>query len=280
MTEATSSNDAPAPAEILIGEGPVLLSITAGVAHLTLNRPASANGMSVELLKAFHDAVMSCHGRADLRVLVLRGAGPNFCGGGDVKDFASRGDGLPDYLREATAYLQIVSAALIRLEAPVIAGVQGYAAGGGGIGLVCASDFVIATRSAKFLTGATRVGMAPDGGSSVTLQRLVGFRRAMDMVLRNPVVTAEEALAMGLISSIVTDDGLDTAVAVLAAELAAGAPKGLAAAKRLLWNGMGLGVEACLPEEARTVAELARTSDAREGLAAVIERRKPRFTGQ
>lgn len=277
MTE-TSPRDA--GAEVLVSEGPALLSITAGVANLTLNRPASANGMSVALLKAFHDAVMICHGRADLRVLVLRGAGANFCGGGDIHDFGSRGDGLPDYLREATAYLQIVSAALIRLQAPVIAGVQGYAAGGGGIGLVCASDFVIATRSARFLTGATRVGMAPDGGSSVTLQRLVGFRRAMDMVLRNPVVTAEDALAMGLISSIVDDDALDAAVATLAAELAAGAPKGLAAAKRLLWNGMGLGVEACLPEEARTVAELARTADAREGLAAVIERRKPNFTGR
>ncbi len=266
--------------EVLIADGPVLLRMTAGIAHLTLNRPESANGMSVELLKAFHEAVMACHGRADLRVLVLRGSGANFCGGGDIHDFASRGEGLPDYLREATAYLQIVSAALIRLEAPVIAGVQGYAAGGGGIGLVCASDFVIATTSARFLTGATRVGMAPDGGSSVTLQRLVGFRRAMDMVLRNPVVSAQDALAMGLISSIVGEDELDAAVAALAAELAAGAPKGLAAAKRLLWNGMGLGVEACLPEEARTVAELARTHDAREGLAAVIERRKPRFTGQ
>lgn len=270
----------PAASEDVIADGPVLLSISGGIAQLTLNRPASANGMSVELLKAFHTAVMACHGRADLRVLVLRGAGPNFCGGGDVHDFAARGDALPDYLREATAYLQVVSAALIRLEAPVILGVQGYAAGGGGIGLVCAADFVIAAESAKFLTGATRVGMAPDGGSSVTLQRLVGFRQAMNMVLRNPVVTAKEALEMGLITSMVADADLDSAIADLAAELAAGAPKSLAAAKRLLWNGMGLGVEACLPEEARTVAELARTRDAREGLMAVIERRKPQFTGQ
>lgn len=278
----TVADDAPANGGRidLIPEGPVLLTLEQGVARLTLNRPASANGLSVELLKAFHEAVMVCHGRPDLRVLVLRGAGAHFCAGGDVKDFASRGDGLPDYLREATAYLQIVCGALVRLEAPVVTGVHGYAAGGGGLGLVCASDFVIAGASAKFLAGATRVGMAPDGGSSVTLQRLVGFRRAMDIVMRNPVIGADEALGMGLITSVSPDDRLDQDVDDLAANLAQGAPKALAATKRLLWNGLGLGFEACLPEEARTVAELARTHDAMEGLKAVIEKRPARFTGR
>ncbi|MGE0596190.1 MAG: enoyl-CoA hydratase/isomerase family protein [Hyphomonadaceae bacterium] len=264
----------------LISDGPALLTLENGVARLTLNRPTAANGMSVELLKAVHAAIMTCHGRPDLRVLILRGAGANFCAGGDVKDFASRGEGLPDYLREATAYLQIVCGGLVRLEAPVVTGVQGYAAGGGGLGLVCASDFVIAGASAKFLAGATRAGMAPDGGSSVTLQRLVGFRRAMDIVMRNPVIGADEALSIGLITAVAPDDRLDHDIDVLAKTLAQGAPKALAAAKRLLWNGLGLGFEACLPEEARTVAELARTADAKEGLAAVIEKRPARFTGQ
>ncbi|WP_200865104.1 enoyl-CoA hydratase/isomerase family protein [Brevundimonas abyssalis] len=207
----------------LIADGPVLLSIDGGVARLTLNRPGSANGLSVEMLKAMHEAVMVCHSRADLRVLILRGAGANFCGGGDVKDFVSRGEGLPDYLREATAYLQVVSGSLVRLEAPVITGVQGYAAGGGGLGLVCVSDFVIAAASSKFLAGATRVGMAPDAGSSVTLQRLVGFRRAMDIVMRNPVISADEALHMGLITTVAADDQLDQVIDNLALTLAAGA---------------------------------------------------------
>lgn len=265
---------------IVITDGPVLLSFSDGVARLTLNRPESANGLSVELLKAFHEALMVCHGHPDLRVLVLRGAGANFCAGGDVKDFASRGEALPDYLREATAYLQVVSGALARLEAPVVTGVQGYAAGGGGLGLVCASDFVIAGASARFLAGATRVGMAPDAGSSVLLQRLVGFRQATNILLRNPIIKAEDALTMGLVTSVSPDDRLDQEVEDLAQELARGAPKALAATKRLLWNGLGLGFEAALPEEARTVAELARTADAKEGLAAVIEKRNPQFVGK
>ncbi len=124
--------------------------------------------------------------KPNLRVLVLSGEGPNFCTGGDVKDFAARGAALPDYLREATTWLGMVAGGLIRLRVPVIAAVHGYAAGGGGFGLVCAADLVIAGRSARFLPGATRAGMAPDAGASVTLSRIVGLRKAMELVLCNP----------------------------------------------------------------------------------------------
>jgi 2-(1,2-epoxy-1,2-dihydrophenyl)acetyl-CoA isomerase len=95
-----------------------------------------------------------------VRVVLLTGEGANFCAGGDVRDFASKGEGLPDYLRMATAYLQSAVSLMVHLEAPVIVAVQGFAAGGGGFGLVCAADFVIAADTAKFLAGATRVGMA------------------------------------------------------------------------------------------------------------------------
>lgn len=273
MTDETST-------ETLIGEGPVLLDLAGGIAHLTLNRPEASNGISIALLKALYEAVMACHGNPDIRVVVLAGEGPNFCAGGDVREFASKGEGLPDFLRQATSYLQIAAGALMRLEAPVIARVQGFAAGGGGLGLVCAADLVIAADSAKFMVGATRVGMAPDAGLSVTLQRLVGFRRAAEILFTNRIVGAEEALAIGLVSHVVPEAELGARTDALARELAAGAPRALAATKRLLWNGVGLGVEACLPEEARTVSELSGTADAREGLAAVIARRPPRFVGR
>lgn len=266
--------------EWVIAEGPVLLAIEEGVARLRLNRPEASNGISIELLEALHHAVMACHGHPRVRAVLLSGEGSNFCAGGDVKQFASKGEALPGFLRKATAYLQIAAGGLIHLHAPVVTAVQGYAAGGGGLGLVCASDFVVAARSSKFLAGATRVGMAPDAGASVTLPRIVGFRRAMDMILTNRVVDAEEALSIGLVTRVVPDGELETTALDLARELARGAPMALANAKRLLWNGLGLGVDACLPEEARTVAELSGTSDAREGLAAVIERRAPRFTGR
>jgi 2-(1,2-epoxy-1,2-dihydrophenyl)acetyl-CoA isomerase len=266
--------------EHLIDRGPVLLGLDGNIARLRLNRPKSSNGISIALLEALHAAVMACHGEPRIRAVLLTGEGPNFCAGGDVKEFASKGEGLPDFLRQATAYLQVSAAGLIHLDAPVIAAVQGYAAGGGGLGLVCASDFVVAAQSAKFMAGATRVGMAPDGGVSVTLSRLIGFRRAMDLVMTNRVVDAAEALDIGLITKVVADHDLEAAALELARTLAAGAPKALAAAKRLLWTGLGIGVEACLPDEARTVSELSGTADAREGLAAVIERRPPRFVGR
>ena len=182
-----------------VDTGPVLLDIADGIARLRLNRPDAANGMSAELLSALCDAIMVCHGHPDLRVLLLSGEGANFCAGGDVRAFASKGEKLPDYIRQATAYLQNAVTGLLRLEAPVITSVQGFAAGGGGFGLVCASDIVIAGESAKFLAGATRVAMAPDAGVSVTLSRLVGLRRAMSILLTNPVISAAEALDIGIV---------------------------------------------------------------------------------
>ncbi|MCL4744566.1 MAG: enoyl-CoA hydratase/isomerase family protein [Burkholderiaceae bacterium] len=267
--------------EALVAQGPVLLGLDAqGIARIRLNRPESSNAMDLDLLRALHEVVMRCHGDPRVRVVLLRGEGKNFCAGGDVRAFAAQGEALPQYLRQATAYLQIAASSLMRLDAPVIASVHGFAAGGGGLGLVCASDLVVAAESSRFLAGATRAGMAPDAGVSVSLSRIVGLRRAMDIVLTNRVIDAREALALGLVNRVVPDRDLDSASLDLARELARGAPQALAAGKRLLWNGVGLGVEAALPEEARTVAELSATADVKEGLAAVIERRPARFTGR
>lgn len=263
----------------MISEGLVLLDIRDGVAHLTLNRPEASNGMNVEFLKALCDAIMVCHGARGVRVVLLTGSGKNFCAGGDVHTFASKGENMPDYLRVATSWLQNAVTGLMRLDAPVIASVHGFAAGGGGFGLVCASDLVIAAASAKFLAGATRVGMAPDAGVSVTLPRLVGLRRAAEIILTNPILTATDARDLGIVNRVVPDAELKEASLAWAREIGSGAPKALAAAKRLLWSGVGASVDACLSEEARTVSELSGTADAREGLAAVIERRKPVFVG-
>lgn len=264
--------------EALIAEGPVLLSYADGVATLTLNRPEASNGMNIALMQALQRAVMICHRDPRIRVVLLRGAGPNFCAGGDVREFASMGESLSDFLKEVTAYLQMAVGALVRLDAIVVAAVQGYAAGGGGLGLVCASDIVIASTSARFMAGGTRVGMAPDGGASVVLPRLVGFRRATEILLSNRIVEAEEAAAIGLVTRTVPEEAFETEIGTLVGRLARGAPLAQAATKRLLWNGIG--VEGCLPEEARTVSALSATEDAREGLAAVIERRRPDFVGR
>lgn len=263
--------------ETWIGEGPVLVHRTGPVATITLNRPEAANGMNIALMKALHQAVMRCHREPGVRVVHLRGAGKHFCAGGDVREFAAMGEALGDFLREVTAWLQMAIGALIRLDAIVVAEVHGFAAGGGGLGLVCASDVVIAGQGAKFLAGATRVGMAPDGGASVILPHLVGFRRAAEILLSNRIVDADEAERIGLITQVVPDADLVESAAHMAANYAEGAPLAMAATKRLLWNAIE--VERALPEEARTVAGLSATADSREGLAAVIEKRKPVFQG-
>lgn len=258
----------------------VALETSNGVARLRLNRPEASNGLNVPILRALHEAILACHADSSVRVVLLTGAGRNFCAGGDVKTFESKGADLPDYLREATAWLQLATAALIQLKAPVVTAVQGFAAGGGGMGLVCASDIVIASESAKFFSGAVRVGMAPDGGSSVTLTQLVGLRQALRILLTNPTLTAAEALDLGLITEVVADDALNIRAEELVGQLAELPPLALSATKRLVWSGVGQSVEQRLAEEARTVSELSGTADSLEGLRAVIERRAPRFQGR
>lgn len=264
----------------LIAYGPVLVDLDDGVAHVRLNRPEAANGMDIPFLRALYDALMRVHGDRRARAVLLSGEGAHFCAGGDVRTFAAQGDALPDYLREATTWLGNAASALMRLEAPVVAAVHGYAAGGGGFGLVCASDLVVAGESARFLLGATRVGMAPDAGGSVTLARIVGLRKAMEIALTNPTLTAAEARDVGLVTRVVPDDAVLAEGWALARQLAAGATLALAATKRLIWDGLGSTVEARLAEESRTVSELSGSEDAREGLAAVIEKRRPKFSGR
>jgi 2-(1,2-epoxy-1,2-dihydrophenyl)acetyl-CoA isomerase len=182
-------------------------------------------------------------------------------------------------MREATAWLQIATASLLRLRAPVVTGVHGYAAGGGGLGLVCASDFVVATRSARFFSGAVRVGMAPDAGSTVTLAQIVGVRKALEILVLNPTLSAADAARLGLVNRVVEDDELESGLLALAEELLALPPLAVAATKRLVWNGVGASIDERLGEEARVVSDLSGTADSREGLDAVIARRSPKFTG-
>ncbi|MHB8693660.1 MAG: enoyl-CoA hydratase/isomerase family protein [Solirubrobacteraceae bacterium] len=263
----------------LAASDPVRLELRGSVAHVQLNRPQAANAMNLELLDGLRAALLTCHGDRRVRAVLLTGAGANFCAGGDVREFAAQRTNLDAHLRNATALLHAATTTMINLQAPVITAVQGHAAGGGGIGLVCSSDIVLAGESARFIQGAIRVGMVPDAGSTVTLTRLIGQRRALELALTNRALDAQEALALGLINEVVPDAGLAARALELAEDLAQGPTRALAAAKRLIWHGAGRSIEDAYVEEARTQAELGATSDALEGLAAVIERREPHFAG-
>ncbi|MDZ7886444.1 MAG: enoyl-CoA hydratase-related protein [Mycobacterium sp.] len=270
----------PAAVAALIDEGPVLLDLDdTGIATLRLNRPESANAMDVQLLRALHGALLRCHTVAGVRVVVLTGAGKNFCSGGDVRDFVAHGERLPSHVKEVSSWLQSVSSMLIGLDVPVIAAVHGYAAGGGGLGLVGSCDFVIAARSARFMSGAVRVGMIPDGGLTAILTQLVGLRKAMELTLTNVTLDADEALRIGLVTRVAPDEELMSQTRTLAGALAQAAPMAIAECKHLLWNGIGSTVANSLVEETRAVVRLAGTTDCLEALRSVAERRRPNRGG-
>lgn len=264
----------------LIGEGPVLLDLEDGIARLRLNRPDASNSLSEGLLEALVEATGLLEQAEGVRCALLSGEGDNFCAGGDVKEFAAKGEALPEHLRSQTALLQRATASLLGLDAPVVALVQGWAVGGGGFGLACAADLAIGAESSRYMSGATRVGMAPDAGGSVTVSRIVGVRKAMEIFLTNPVISAAEALELGILNRVVPDDQLEAEGLKLAAELAAGPTLAFGQTKRLVWEGLGRTVQDALADEAATVSQLSGTEDSLEGLAAVIERRKPSYKGR
>jgi len=268
-------------AEAMVSEGVVLLTLHGnGVAHVVLNRPDAANGLSLEMLAGLEAVLMRIHGDSRVRAVLMSGGGKNFCAGGDVHAFLAQGDELPAHVRLATAHLQNSVTLMMRMQAPVISAVQGFAAGGGGMGIVCSSDVVVAGESTRFLAGATRVAMVPDAGVSVTLTHLVGLRKAAEILLFNPIIDSAEALRIGLVTRVVADSSIVETAWEMCCQLAVGAPAALAATKRLLWSGMGRGVEAAMPDENSAQSWLCGTQDAQEGLRAVIERRAPRFAGR
>ena len=226
------------PPLVLVAEGPALLELHGdGVAHVRLNRPEASNGMNMELLKALHDGLMRCTATA---------ACARCCSPARVSTSAPAATSTPSPRRGGAAGL-LRDGDVLPADRLGAADAPGGAGGRGGpglrrrrrrLGLVCAADLVVAGESANFLAGATRVGMAPDAGVSVTLTRLVGLRKAMEIALLNPVIDAREALELGLVTGSCPTTPLRMKRRALARQLAAGAPAALAATKRLLWNGL------------------------------------------
>jgi len=251
------------------------LRVAEGVAHLTLNRPEAANGIDLATARELLAATLEIGADPDARVVLLTGAGKRFSGGGDVKSFAAEPD-LGRHIPQILASLHPALTNLVRGRAPVVAAVQGSAAGAG-MGFVGASDLVVAAESAKFVMAYTGVGLTPDGSSSWFLPRLIGLRRALELTFTNRVLSAAEALDWGLITQVVPDDELHDQAAALAAKVATGPPRALAAAKRLLHTSLEDTLETHLAREAEAISAASGTSEGIEGVAAFNEKRKPVF---
>jgi 2-(1,2-epoxy-1,2-dihydrophenyl)acetyl-CoA isomerase len=257
-------------------DGSVLLDVRDGIAHLTLNRPESANAIDIGVARDLLGATTEIEMRGDVRVVLLSGAGARFCGGGDVKGFAALGDELAANIRALIPSLHHAITALVHGDAPVVAAVQGSAAGAG-IGLVGASDLVVAGESTKFVMAYTGVGLTPDGSSSWFLPRMVGLHRALELTLTNRVLSAAEACEWGIVTRVVPDVEVHRAALALAEQLADGPRAAQAAAKRLMHTSLEESLETHLAREADAIVAAAAGDERREGLTAFVEKRAPEF---
>lgn len=256
----------------------VLIDRDGDVATLTLNRPAALNAMTPELMTALHDRLMAIADDGAARAVLLTGAGEGFCSGQDLRQ---TGDDLfsPTICDRVERHYLPIFALIRNMPMPVVAAVNGVAAGGG-CSLALACDIVFAARSARFVQVFSRIGIAPDLGSTYIVPRLVGRQRALAMMMTNDPVDAETAAAWGLIWRAVDDDRLMTEALAFAARLAAGPTRALAMTRRLVDAGEAASFEAQFRHEMTVQAGLLASDDAREAVRAFIEKRPARFSGK
>ncbi len=257
----------------------ILLDIAESVATITLNRPAQFNALNLQMAKDLLHATIQLDEDPSVRCVVLTGAGKAFFAGGDLSTFGEAGDGRGALLKEMTTYFHGAISRLAAMDAPVIAKINGVAAGAG-FSTMLACDLAVAASSAKFTMAYTKSGLTPDGSSTWFLPRTVGLRRAQELTLLNPTLSADEALQWGLITRVVPAEELDNTVNTMAAAIAAGPTKTLAGAKRLLRTSSENGLETQMELEARQIAAASLTQDGREGVSAFLEKRAPTYLGR
>jgi 2-(1,2-epoxy-1,2-dihydrophenyl)acetyl-CoA isomerase len=249
------------------------------VGYITLNRPEAANAINAEVARQLDQAALQCEENANVRAVLMTGAGRLFCGGGDLKAFAAQPpDKLPAYLKSVTLYFHQAIHRFARMQAPLVVAVNGNA-GGGGMSLALAGDMVLAAESGRFTMAYTRVGLTPDGSSTYTLPRLIGLRRAAELMLTNRTLSAREAEQMGLITRAVPDAELREQAEALVQELAQGATRAFGGVKRLLYSSATASLAEQMELETEWIAEMARMRDAHEGITAFLGKRAPKFTG-
>ncbi len=252
----------------------VKTDIEGGIHRITLNRPEVMNALNRDLRRELTAALLAGHSG---RVIVLTGAGRGFCSGQDLSDASGLDEaGFERTLNEE--YVPMIRA-ITEAPVPVIAAVNGVAAGAGA-NLALACDLVIATESAVFLQAFTRIGLIPDAGGTSFLPRRVGLQRAMGAALLAEPVSARQAEAWGMIWEAVPDEQFAAVVTARAAKLAAGPTGAYAALKQALRSAFEQPLEAQLAVEARLQGQCGASEDFREGVAAFLEKRSPRFTGR
>ena len=246
------------------------------VGEIVLNRPDQRNSMTPELLEAFGAAVAEARAAEGLRCVIVRGEGRCFSAGADLKANLQTGGGLP-HERSYAMYAPFLS--LLDVEVPVIGALNGHAVGGGfGLALTC--DIRIGNREAKYGANFARLGFGSGMAISYVLPRLVGVSRAAELLFTGQLVRGEEAAAMGLFSRAVAPEEVLPAARELAGEIAASAPLAVRVIKRAMRRNLEWDPRSAARYEAALQAETLMTEDAKEGMAALLEKRAPSFQGR
>jgi 2-(1,2-epoxy-1,2-dihydrophenyl)acetyl-CoA isomerase len=250
-----------------------------GVRRIVIARPEAGNSLNIPVLRELTAAIAETAAAPELRALLITGKGRIFCAGGDLKEWReSKASGRnPGPLWGETAKQVILG--LVGLKKPVVAAINGAAAGAG-LDLACACDFRLAATTARFICSYTRVGFAPDQGGTWFLPRLIGLERALRLVATGDAWSAAEALAAGLVGEVHEPERLPEAAEAFARKLAQGPTVAIGLAKRLLYESDGQSLAAQIDREHAAAAICRETADHREGLAAAGERRTPHFIGR
>lgn len=246
------------------------------VGVIILDDPASLNAMSPSLMGELAATIEAESAEGGARALVLTGAGRGFCSGQNLKSQESLG---PDLVAGVMRHYFPVFKALRECQVPVVAAVNGVAAGGG-FSLALACDAILAAQSASFIQVFSRIGLVPDLGSTWTLPHLVGRQRALSLMLSNQPLPAAVAKEWGVVLDVVADERLMAEAMGLARRLAEGPTRTLVATRRLVDEGMDNSFEAQFRRELEVQQVIRQSPDAKEGVAAFVERRKARFTGR
>jgi 2-(1,2-epoxy-1,2-dihydrophenyl)acetyl-CoA isomerase len=263
-----------------MGYETILFETRSGAARLTLNRPDRLNSFTVRMHEEVADALSRAEADAEVRALLITGAGRGFCAGQDLADRAVAPGAEPVDLGDSVErFYNPLIRRLTRLPKPVVCAVNGVAAGAGAnIALAC--DVVLAARSARFIQSFAGIGLIPDSGGTWVLPRLVGQARALGLALTGQPLSAEQAEGWGLIWKAVEDDKLMEEAEALLARFASGPTRGLAETKRLIRTTGSRTLDQELDLERDVMRALGRSEDYQEGVAAFFEKRPPVFKGE
>lgn len=250
-----------------------------GIARITLARPDAANALNHAMGEELLDVATRCQDDAAVRAVILDAEGKIFCAGGDVATFAAAEKDLPATLRKLLDSFHPAVETLSTMNAPVIASVQGVAAGAG-LSLLSSCSFVVASDKASFTMAYTAIGMTPDGSSTYFLPRQIGMRRTEELMITNRRLSAEEAADWGLINQVVAANELIETTEKLATKLAQGPTLAYGNTRRLLHSSLENSFNEQLEAEAKSIIAMGGTRDGLHGVESFKEKRKPEFLGE